>query len=447
MIKLIYIDPPYNTRGAANTFSYNNSFNHSSWLTFIKNRVEVAKEMMTKDGLFIVSIDHSELFYLGVILDEIFGRENRLGVIAVVHNPGGRQDDKFFPTAHENMLVYAKDYEHAQINTIGISDEKLSEFKFSDKYGKYKLRGFRRSGSNSLKKERPGLFYPIYYNPKKSEFYLENKLDSIKLLPIDERGVERCWRWGSLTFTDRLEKYIEVKKVKEKYELYTKERESDYKGEKAKTIWNKPYYTGQTATNELKKLFGRKSFSYPKSPFLMRDIIAIATNEGDYVLDFFAGSGTTASIAQKMGRKFIAIEQMDYIEDVPFQRILKSINGEKESINDSLNWKGGGSFVYAELMEWNERYISEIQETNTTQKLLKIYEKFKGEAFFRYDIDLKKFDVKEFNKLYLIEQKQVLYECIDKNHLYVNFSELDDSTYKVNAEDKKLNKEFYKRSL
>ena len=117
-IKLIYIDPPYNTDTNANTFTYNNSFNHSSWLTFMKNRLEVAKELLTNDGFFVVAIDHYELFYLGVLCDEIFGVENRVGVLSVVHNPGGRQDDKFFPTSHENMLVYSKNKEIADFIQI-----------------------------------------------------------------------------------------------------------------------------------------------------------------------------------------------------------------------------------------------------------------------------------------------------------------------------------------
>jgi len=240
MVKLIYIDPPYNTDGAANTFSYNNSFNHSSWLTFMKNRIELSKSLLSNDGVIIVAIDHFELFYLGILLDEVFNRENRMGVVSVVHNPGGRQDDKFFPTAHENMLIYAKNIDFASIDTLGNSEDKLSQYKLKDKYGFYKLRGFRRSGSNSRKVDRPGLYYPIYYNKNSKVISLErNSNEDIVLLPIDNQGIERCWRWGKNTLLEKKDKYIEIKDNNGKIDLYTKERESDYQGEKAKTIWNK----------------------------------------------------------------------------------------------------------------------------------------------------------------------------------------------------------------
>ena len=147
-IKCIYIDPPYNTNSAANTFAYNNTFNQSSWLTFMKNRLTLSKKLLSSDGLCIVSIDHNMLFYLGVLLDEIFGKENQMGVLSVVHNPGGRQDETFFPTAHENILVYARDITTVSINNLPPSEEKLKEYKLEDKYGRYKLRNFRRSGNN-----------------------------------------------------------------------------------------------------------------------------------------------------------------------------------------------------------------------------------------------------------------------------------------------------------
>lgn len=211
-IHCIYIDPPFNTRSAASTFSYNNTFNHSTWLTFMKNRLEIAKKLLTPDGLILCAIDHYELFYLGVLMDEIFGAENQLGVLAVVHNPGGRQDEKFFPTAHENLLVYANDISRAEINNLPPSEEKLKEYKLEDEYGRYKLRGFRRSGSNSRRTERPALWYEIFINPSTGEISLNDFDGAIKLLPIDESGIERCWRWGPETLMAKKDKYLQIKK-------------------------------------------------------------------------------------------------------------------------------------------------------------------------------------------------------------------------------------------
>jgi len=129
-IKLIYIDPPFNTSGAANTFSYNNNFNHSSWLTFMKNRVEIAYELLTSDGLLIIAIDHSELFYLGLLVDEIFKRENRIGIVAVETNPRGRSDSKFLATSSEYFLLYAKDEKLASINPLPLSKYSNMKIKY-----------------------------------------------------------------------------------------------------------------------------------------------------------------------------------------------------------------------------------------------------------------------------------------------------------------------------
>ncbi|MEL7657525.1 MAG: site-specific DNA-methyltransferase, partial [Bacillota bacterium] len=131
-VKLIYIDPPYNTTGAANTFAYNNSFNHSSWLTFMKNRLEIARKLLLPEGLLIVAIDHSELFYLGLLVDEIFTRENRIGIIAVETNPRGRSDSKFFATSSEYFLVYANDINLSSIKPLSLSSEQAKEFKYVD---------------------------------------------------------------------------------------------------------------------------------------------------------------------------------------------------------------------------------------------------------------------------------------------------------------------------
>ncbi|MES5813121.1 site-specific DNA-methyltransferase [Mammaliicoccus sciuri] len=197
-VKMVYIDPPYNTKSSATTFHYNNKFNHSTWLTFMKNRIETSKDFLREDGVFVIAIDDNELFYLGVLLDEIFGEYNRLGVVSVVHNPGGRQDEEFFPTAHENMLIYAKNINHVSINYLPLSPEKVKQFNKEDKFGLYKIRNFRRSGNNSLKSERPQLFYPIYYDPISKRLDLSSSEQSVRILPIDPNGIERCWRWGKI---------------------------------------------------------------------------------------------------------------------------------------------------------------------------------------------------------------------------------------------------------
>ncbi len=160
-------------------------------------------------------------------------------------------------------------------------------------------------------------------------------------------------------------------------------------------------------------------------------------------MDFFLGCGTTAAVAHKMGRRYIGIEQLDYGDNDSVVRLNNVIKGDPTGISKSVDWKGGGSFVYAELKKWNQVYIEKIETAITTKELLKIYKKTKSEAFFRYDVDLSKFDEQEFEKLELGQQKDVLIECLDKNHIYVNLSEMDDVTYDISDEDKEMNRKFY----
>lgn len=442
-VKLIYIDPPYNTPSAANTFSYNNSFNHSTWLTFMKNRIEIAKELLTEDGIFVVSIDDNELFYLGVLMDEIFGRDNRLGVISVVHNPGGRQDEIFFPTAHENMIYYALDKNNAVINNLPPSKEKLKEYKYSDEFGRYKLRGFRRSGNNSKRVDRPKLYYPIYVDEKTGTISLDKFPNAIELLPIDENGIERCWRWGKETFLEKKDKYIEIKRTKNGLDLYVKERESDYKGEKPKTIWNKSEYTGQTATSDLKKIFNDTVFSYPKSVHLMKDVISITTSKNDIILDFFGGSGTTAQAVLELNaqdggnRKFILCEQMDYVENVTVERIKKVIKLKK--LKDS--------FIFAEIYKLNQRYVDQILNTNSNEEIQNIIDDIKESAFLDFKINIDKITNKNsgFASLTLEEKKSVLIQVLDANQLYLSFSEMDDEQYGIPEPVKQFNHSFYNK--
>ena len=171
-VKMIYIDPPYNTGGNANIFTYNNNFNHSAWLVFMKNRLEAARELLTKDGFIAIAIDHAELFYLGVLADEIFGRDNRLGVVTIVHNPKGRNLAKFFSGNSDYMLVYAKTKELAQFNRVALDDEAQDLFDLSDTSGQYRLDPFMRVRHDSTKAKKPKFFYPIYVSPDLGELTL-----------------------------------------------------------------------------------------------------------------------------------------------------------------------------------------------------------------------------------------------------------------------------------
>jgi len=174
--------------------------------------------------------------------------------------------------------------------------------------------------------------------------------------------------------------------------------------------------------------------------------IEYSTNEGDIILDFHLGSGTTAAVAHKMGRQYIGIEQMDYIETIPVERIKKVIAGEQGGISKSVNWQGGGDFVYCELMKYNEAFMERIQAAQTSQELLNIWQGMAEGSFLNWYVNpaMPEEAIDDFEALGDLEkQKKLLAELLDKNQLYVNLSEMDDAQFKVSAEDKALNRKFY----
>ena len=322
---------------------------------------------------------------------------------------------------------------------------------------------FRRSGSNSRREDRPALFYPIYYNRRTNKISLhKDSGDLIEILPVDDQGTERCWRWGQKTLLEKEQRYIEVKKSRKGYDIFLKERESDYEGEKAKTIWNKSYYSGQTATQGIKTLFGSRVFSYPKSPYIVRDVLEITTNPGDVVLDFFAGSATTAAVAHKMNRQWITIEQMDYVENVTHERLKKVVGSravegpiayDAGGISESVNWQGGGDFIYCELMQYNQVYVEKIQAAQSSDEIVELWKEIAANSFLNWYVSPETPDdaVDDFiaigqSENGLDKQKKCLIELLNKNQLYVNLSEIDDEDFAVSEEDKALNEQFYEKS-
>lgn len=438
-IKCIYIDPPYNPRSDANTFAYNNRFNQSTWLTFMKNRLELASELLSDDGIIFIDIDHNELFYLGVLCDEIFGYENRIGNLAVVHNLKGRYNG-YFSIAHENKLVYAKNSDNAIIKEM--LDDTVHKYPLEDSISKYKTVNLQRTGNGSLRKDRPNLFYPVYYSIEKNEISIEKKPGYIEILPIDDNGIERRWRWGKNKLIKEWKTEVVVKKQKDRYKIYTKIR---VKGDRPKTLWNKPEYSGTTGTNRLKELIGENEFSYPKSVQLVIDSLSIATDEDSIILDFFGGSGTTGEAVMKLNetdngnRKFILVEQMNYVKTILKPRLKSVIRKEQPS----------ESFVYAELFELNQIYITKIQKASSKEDIKKILEFIKESNYLNIKFDTEKIfkENRDFLNLDLKNQKELLIQVLDNNQLYLSYSEIDDDQYEINSQTKAFNHSFYQEEV
>ena len=440
-VKLIYIDPPYNTGGSGDTFAYNNSFKRSSWLTFMRNRLEVAKRLLQDNGVLIAAIDDYEMHTLRFLLDEILGDENRLGTVVVVHNPRGRNDDKYFATMHEYLLVYAKNKELVKLKNFEFTAEDLKQFNKEDDISTYSETPFTRTGNNSNKHERPNLFYSIYYDPKTNSLSLKPSANSVEILPINAEGEEKTWRWGKETFEQKKDTELLVKKVKGEFKVFKKRRPDDIQGRKPRTVWTDSRYDASSnGIMLLRSVLGKNEFSYPKSLYAVMDIIKVLSDKNDRILDFFAGSGTTAHAVLELNREdggnrqFIICEQMNYVETVTSKRIQKIIEQNKTN-----------NFVYAELKKYNQNFIEQIEEAKDTKALLRIWEQMKAKSFLNYNVDIKKQDehLVELKTLTLAEQKQHICELLDKNQLYVNLSSLNDSDFNCSKEEKKITKDFY----
>lgn len=439
-IKLIYIDPPYNTGGATDTFAYNNNFDHSTWLTFMKGRLEIAKHLLREDGFIAITIDHVELFYLGALADEIFGRENRVGLVTIVHNPKGRNLASFFSPNSEFMLVYANNINVAKFEQVAIDEDVKKTFDQQDEEGRYRWEPFMRARTVWSRAMRPKNWYPIYVSPDLQDVTLEKKEGYHEVFPITDNGQEMAWKNIQETFIElNTGDYFRARREKDKIRIYHKYREQQV----LKNVWtDKKYQSEFHGTNVLKELLGENTFSYPKSVYAVQDTIKIMTSGNDIILDFFAGSGTTAHAVLDLNeedggnRRFILCEQMDYIEDVTERRVKKVIENN-----------GSGDFISCELMEWNERYVRHIQDVASADALRVLWQEMQEKAFLSYRVDLSRFDehAEEFAQLDLADQKRFLLEVLDKNQLYVNLSEIEDAGYQVSEQDKRLNRQFYQQ--
>ena len=428
-VKCIYIDPPYNTGN--DSFGYNDRFNHSTWLVFMKNRLELAKRLLSDDGIIFVQIDNSpssinespEFGYILVLMDEIFGRKNYVTTFTWKKkgNSSNTKDD--IGTITESILMYSRKVESIEVNL----QEYKRKYKYTDEEGmEYNL-------------EEPLKTNLGEYERKTMKFEIKTPYGNF-LPPKGKR-----WTLGK-------EKMQEIVK-KGKYavkdnKFYIKKYSTDYKKGEYKLYNNLllKHSSLKGAKGELSKLgFQREKFSSPKPEILIKRIFEISTQPDDLVLDFYLGSGTTAAVAHKMGRRYIGIEQMDYIEEIAVERLKKVVDGEQGGISKIVGWQGGGSFVYCELKENRQKLIDSVLSSDG-ESIDEIKEKiFSDDRIVPYITkqELEKVD-KDFLNLKLEEKKKVLMDLVDKNKLYINYSDIDNKEYDISKEEKQFNDSFYK---
>jgi adenine-specific DNA-methyltransferase len=453
-VKLIYIDPPYNTGN--DSFKYNDTFNHSTWLTFMKNRLEVAKVLLSKDGFILIHIDDVEGAYLKVLLDDVFGKENFVNVIAVrdSHPSGLKLAHKEKTIIKTKSLIYA----FRKSNDSRLNPHYQVRDKWDTHFNTYvdidKKPYLKLSLSEVVKNELPKL-----KDFKLNEDSLKNEV--FKKWAFENRN--KIFQSTKEIPKDAKQKSIDNKDQVISYENSGGSTEFAFNGRRLspldKSIGNIGFdgYFQEDFSKLLCDFWddvdfnnsqneGDVSFPSGKKPeFLLARIISMFTNKNDIVLDFFVGSGSTTAVSHKLQRQYIGIEQLDYIEDLPTIRLQKVIQGEQGGISKYLNWQGGGSFVYLELKKYNQNFIEQIEEAKDTVALLQIWEQMKAKSFLSYNVDIKKQDehLEEFKTLSLAEQKQHLFELLDKNQLYVNLSSLNDADFACTEEEKKVTKEFY----
>src|SRR5690606_18754277 len=386
-VKLIYIDPPYSTGG--DSFQYNDSFNHSSWLTFIKNRLEVAKELLSDNGSIWINIDDDGSHYLKGLMDEAFGRENFVANVVWKKKYSPQNDAKYFSDMHDHILVYGKNKDVLKLNLIPRTAEANKRYKNPDN----DPRGPWKSSDFSVKTYSANYDFPIttpsgrVVNPPKSRSWRTSREKYEELLADN-----RIYFGVNDDATPSIKRFLsEVQQ-----------------GTPPQTIWDySEVGHNQDARKEILALLDDADFATPKPEKLLQRIIHISTNENDIVLDFFAGSGTTAAVAMKMRRRFITCEQMDYIDTVTVPRIQKVIQGEQGGISTDVNWTGGSSFLFMELLKANQLFIEQIEKANKPEALLEIWKSIIKEGYISYLLEpgsLKKYE-EDFYNLSFEEQK------------------------------------------
>lgn len=439
-VKLIYIDVPYYFRkNIGDAFQYNSNFKMSTWLVFLKNRLEIAKELLSDKGSIWIHTGEDGMHYLKVLSDSIFGQDKFIGTLPR-KTRDGKSDVPFnFSQDFDWILVYTKGNEGDAI--VGREVER-KYYETSD----FPNRPWRTADltKQTTIKERPNSNFTMV-NPKTGKEYPVNPNRS---WAVTKDTFYDWYQNGGIGFPDdydfmkgdrpfrRVFKDEDMSKSKPVYsssDTLLKEFITDLL---AKT-------KNKDGNDEMTNLSNRDAFSYAKPERLIKDILQISTIENDIVLDFFMGSGTTAAVAHKMNRQYIGIEQMDYIETVSVERLKKVIDGEQGGISKDVNWTGGGSFVYCELKNDAQDFKNTVLEAREPETLSQLFEQAKKSSFLSYRVDPKKLKKSEFEKLSLAEQKQVLLELVDNNNLYVNYSEIDDSDYGISLEEKKLNRDFY----
>ncbi|MFA9185904.1 site-specific DNA-methyltransferase [Helicobacter pylori] len=362
-IKMIYIDPPYNTGN--DDFIYPDNFRqdyqkilrevglmetdengeeieseslkffkntqgsgtHSGWLSFMLPRLKLARDLLKEDGVIFISIDDNECAQLKLLCDEIFGENNFVACIIAESAPAGTQSSNYIAQQHSYCLVYGKYINENSFIKQKLTDEQLNKkYTEEDEYGKFYIERLWKRGIGGKKEDVPSLHFPVYYDEANNKIYIDEEVKSknnlIKIIPYQVVGVLGRWTWSKEKMINERHKLI-VKKVNGEWKLHKKQYKQDEMGKLPNSIIKSELARTELGSLELKKIMGEKVFDYPKSTKLMKHLISISTtpNSNDIILDFFAGSGTTAHAVMELNaedqgnREFILVQIDEEIKE------------------------------------------------------------------------------------------------------------------------------------
>lgn len=434
-IKCIYLDPPYNPTSQANTFAYNNSFNRSTWLVFMKNRLEVAKKLLSKDGVLIVAIDKNEQPRLQILIEEIFD-DYDVDCITVLHNPRGAIGTNFSYTHEFAIFVTPK-------GKKSICNRKLQpeEVDWSP---------LRNWGGESLRTDARNCFYPVIvedtqiigFGDVSDSEYHPNQTEKVEnryyVYPIDSNGIERKWRYARQT-VESIASSLRAKKTKTGYDIEIGKDFGTYK-----TVWTDSKYDASVnGTQLLKTILPDTKFTYPKSLYTVIDCInaVVADDKHAIILDFFGGSGTTGHAVMEINsndgghRRFILVEQMDYVEG---ETLARNVSVMRALHSDT-------PITYCELAKLNQIYVERIQAAIDEKTLSEIWAEMQNTGFICSYVNPKEVNLEAvaYQSLSFQEKKTVLISLLDKNQLYVNYCDIEDQDFVVSETDQAFTNSFY----
>lgn len=445
-VKLIYIDPPYYFRKklSTDTFKYNSNFHLSTWLTFMRDRLECAKHLLAPSGTIWIHMGDEGMHYLKLVADQVFGIDHFIGTLPR-RTRNGKSDVPFnFSQDFDWLLVYTN-VEESQAVMGRTVDRKY--YTTEDYPGKpWRLADLTKQ---TTAKERENSFFTMV-DPKTGKEYPPSEK---RTWCITKETFDFHYKRGYIVFPDDYD-FLKITKPysrKFKYEDEANGKLSSIISDcQIQQFLKSLLYDckNEIGNNEINDLFGRDEFDYAKPENLIKIIMEAVTNEGDLVMDFFSGSGTTVAVAHKLGRKYIGCEQIDHQIELTVNRLNEVICGEQGGVSKSIGWQGGGSFVYCELSKANGKFADEIENAETTGQLMDIWNRMKATDYLNYKVDVKEVDanVADFEGLNLDDQKRFLIECLDKNLLNVPLSDIDSNEYGVTDEDKRLTREFYHKN-